>query len=142
MIPDLLYVAVVIGLVLLLAILLDRLLLQPVTRVMKAREGAIGSARDLADTSRARAQAALEDFDAKTRAARADVYGQMDEKRRAAQATRAEIVADTRREVERLMGEATGRLQAQAVAARAQLDSEADALANTIAERVLGRKAS
>ena len=109
---------------------------------MKAREGAIGSARELAETSRARAQTAMDEFDAKTRAARAEVYRQMEENRRAALATRAELVAATRREVERSMGEATRRLQTQAEAARTQLERDADVLATTIVERVLGRKAS
>ena len=141
MLPDL-SVAWVIGLVLLLSILLDRLLLRPVTAVMKARETAIGSARDLAETSRVRAQAAMDELDAKTRAARAEVYGQMEENRRAALATRAELVADTRREVEQSMGEAIVRLRTQADAARGQLERDADALASSIVERLLGRKAS
>ena len=141
MLPDL-SVVWVIGFVLVLSILLDRLLLRPVTRIMKARAGAIGSARELAETSRARAQAAMDEFDAKTRAARAEVYRQMEENRRAALATRAELVAATRREVERSMGEATVRLRTQADAARAQLERDADALASSIVERVLGRKTS
>ena len=141
MLPDL-SVAWVIGLVLVLSIVLDRLLLRPMTAVMKARESAIGSARELAETSRTRAQAAMDEFDAKTRAARADVYRQMEENRRAALATRAELVADTRREVERSLGEATVRLRTQAAAARAQLERDADALAGSIVERVLGRRAS
>ena len=58
MLPDL-SVLWVIGFVLVLSILFDRLLLRPVTRIMKARENAIGSARELAETSRARAQAAV-----------------------------------------------------------------------------------
>jgi F-type H+-transporting ATPase subunit b len=132
----------VIGFVLVLSIVLDRLLLRPITRIMKARESAIGSARELAETSRARAQAAMDEFDAKTRAARADMYRQMEENRRAALATRAALVADTRREVERAMGEAAVRLRAQADTARAQLERDADALAGSIVERVLGRKAS
>jgi F-type H+-transporting ATPase subunit b len=132
----------VIGFVLVLSIVLDRLLLRPVTRIMKARESAIGSARELAETSRARAQAAMDEFDAKTRAARAEMYRQMEENRRAALATRAALVADTRREVERSMGEATVRLRAQADTARAQLERDADTLAGSIVERVLGRKAS
>jgi F-type H+-transporting ATPase subunit b len=139
--PDL-SVLWVIGFVLVLSILLDRLLLRPVTRIMKARESAIGSARELAEMARARAQAATDELDAKTRAARAEVYRQMDENRRAALATRAELVAATRREVERSMGEATVRLRAQADAARKQLERDADALATSIVERVLGRKAS
>jgi F-type H+-transporting ATPase subunit b len=132
----------VIGFVLVLSIVLDRLLLRPVTRIMKAREDAIGSARELAETSRARAQAAMDEFDAKTRAARAEVYRQMEENRRAALATRADLVAATRREVERSMGEATVRLRTQTDAARAQLERDADVLASSIVERVLGRKAS
>jgi F-type H+-transporting ATPase subunit b len=140
-IPDL-SVAWVIVLVLVLSALLDRLLLRPVTSIINAREGAIGSARELAETSRARAQAASDELEAKTRAARAEVYRQMDETRRAALATRADLVADTRREVDRSLGEAEARLRAQAETARAQLDRDADVLAGTIVERVLGRKAS
>jgi F-type H+-transporting ATPase subunit b len=139
--PDL-SVVWVIGFVLVLSVVLDRLLLRPVTRIMKAREDAIGSARELAETSRARAQAAMDEFDAKTRAARAEVYRQMEENRRAALATRADLVAATRGEVERSMGEATVRLRTQTDAARAQLDRDADVLASSIVERVLGRKAS
>ena len=141
MLPDL-SVVWVIGFVLVLSVVLDRLLLRPVTRIMKAREDAIGSARELAETSRARAQAAMDEFDAKTRAARAEVYRQMEENRRAALATRADLVAATRREVERSMGEAADRLGTQAAAARAQLERDADVLAGSIVERVLGRKAS
>jgi F-type H+-transporting ATPase subunit b len=139
--PDL-SVVWVIGFVLVLTVVLDRLLLRPVTRIMKAREDAIGSARELAETSRARAQAAMDEFDAKTRAARAEVYRQMEENRRAALATRAELVAATRGEVERSMGEAAARLQTQDAAARAQLERDADVLAGSIVERVLGRTAS
>ncbi len=141
MIPDL-SVVWVIAFVLLLSVLLDRLLLRPITRVMQEREGAIGSARELAESSRAKAQAAIDEFDAKTRGARADVYRQMDERRRAALERRAALVGDTRREVERAVADATDRLQQQAAAARTQLDRDADAMATTIVERVLGRKAS
>ncbi len=141
MIPNL-SVVWVIAFVLVLTIVLDRLLLRPVTRIMKAREGAISSARELAETSRARAQAASDELDARTRGARADLYRQMEENRRAALATRAALVADTRREVERSTDEATARLRAQAAAARSQLERDAGLLAGTIVERVLGRKAS
>jgi F-type H+-transporting ATPase subunit b len=142
LLPDLWSVVWVIGFVLTLSILLDRLLLRPVTRVMKARQTAIASAREMAETSRARSQSAMDEFESKTRAARADVYRQMEDNRRAAQATRTELVAATRQEVERSMGEATARLQTQTEAARQQLDRDADILASTIVERVLGRTAS
>ena len=141
MIPNL-SVLWVIGFVLVLTIVLDRLLLRPLTAVMKAREGAIGSAREMAESSRARANAASDELEAKTRAARAEVYRQMEENRRMALATRAELVADTRHEVERSMADASSRIRTQVDAARAQLERDADVMAGTIVERVLGRKAS
>jgi F-type H+-transporting ATPase subunit b len=141
LIPDL-SVVWVIALVLILSVLLDRLLLRPLTSVMREREGAIRSARDLAESSRVKAQAAADEFEARTRAARNDVYRQMDEKRRAALERRAELVAETRREIEQTVHDASDRLHRQAAAARQQIERDADALASTIVERVLGRKAS
>jgi F-type H+-transporting ATPase subunit b len=141
LIPDLSVIWVIVF-VLLLSVLLDRLLLRPITRVMTEREGAIRSARDLAESSRAKAQAAADEFDGRTRAARADVYRQMDEKRRVALDRRLALVADTRHQIERTMSEATAKVAAQSSAARAQLERDSDALAGTIVERVLGRKVS
>lgn len=141
MIPNL-SVVWVIFFVLLLAMLLDRLLLRPMTGVMREREGAIRSALELAESSRAKAQSASEEFESRTRAARGDVYRQMDEKRREALDRRARLVADTRSEVERSVVEARTRVQQQASAARAQIERDADAIAATIVERVLGRNAS
>jgi F-type H+-transporting ATPase subunit b len=140
-IPDLSLVWVIV-LVLTLSVILDRLLLRPVTRVVQERDGAIRAARDLAEASRAKAQAASDELEAKTRAVRAEVYGQMDEQRRAALGRRAEMLLDTRREVEQSIADATNRVHTQTAAARSQLEHDADALATTIVERVLGRKAS
>jgi F0F1-type ATP synthase membrane subunit b/b' len=141
LIPDFSVVWIIVF-VLLLSVVLDRLLLRPITHVMKQREGAIRSARELAESSREKAQAAADEFESKTRAARADVYRQMDGTRRAALDRRAEILTATRAEVEKTAGEATERIRSQAAAARAQIDRDADTLATTIVERVLGRKAS
>jgi len=141
LIPDLSVVWIIVF-VLVLSVVLDRLLLRPLTQVMHQREGAIRSARELAESSRARAQAAADEFESKTRAARGDVYRQMDEKRRAALDQRTEIVAATRAEVEKTAADATERIRRQAEAARTQIEQDADSLATTIVERVLGRKAS
>jgi len=140
-IPDLSTIWVIV-LVVLLTVLLDRLLLRPLTQVMQQREGAIRSAREMAETSRARAQAASDEFEGKVRSARAEVYRRMDETRRVALERRAAIVAETRREVEQSMAAAAERIRGQAAAARTQIDRDADQLATTIVERVLGRKAS
>jgi F-type H+-transporting ATPase subunit b len=141
LIPDL-SVLWIIAFVLILTVALDRLLLRPLTRVMSEREGAVRSARELAEASRLKAQNAAEELEARTRAARADLYRQMEENRRAALGSRAQVIAETRAEIERTVADAAARVSAQASAARAQLDREADAIAGTIVERVLGRNAS
>src|SRR5690242_15181687 len=102
---------------------------------MNQREGAIKSARDLAESSRAKAQAAIDEFESKTRAARGEVYAQMEEKRRAALDRRAEILSATRAEVEQTTTAATDRIKKQSETARAQIDRDADALAASIVER-------
>lgn len=141
MIPDLSTLCVI-ALVLILTVILDRVLIRPVTAVMQQRERAVREAREAAEASRARAEAAAGELDAKTRAARADVYKQMDDMRRRALERRAGLVADTRKEVAGLIGTATERVRAQAEAARTHLEQDANVLATTIVERVLGRKAS
>jgi F-type H+-transporting ATPase subunit b len=141
LIPDLSVVWIIVF-VLLLSLILDHVLLRPITQVMQQREGAIRSAREMAETSRARAQAAADEFESKTRDARAEVYRQMEEKRRAALDRRTEVLAATRTDVEKTAAAANERIRAQADAARAQIDRDADTLAATIVERVLGRKAS
>jgi F-type H+-transporting ATPase subunit b len=132
----------VIFFVLLLTFVVDRLLLRPVLDVIRKREEAIESARELARRSATEAQAATEEFERKTSAARAEIYREMDEMRRAALGQRAEIVAETRTEAEAAVATAARQLQAEADDARRRLDAEAQALGAAAAERILGRKAS
>jgi F-type H+-transporting ATPase subunit b len=132
----------VIFFVLLLTLVVDRLLLRPVLEVIRKREEAIESARELARRSASEAQAATAEFERKTAAARAEIYREMDEMRRAALGQRAEIVAQTRAEAEAAVASAAKQLQAEAEDARRRLDAEAQALGAAAAERILGRKAS
>jgi F-type H+-transporting ATPase subunit b len=132
----------VIFFVLILTFVVDRLLLRPVLEVIRKREEAIESARELARRSASEAQAATAEFERKTAAARAEIYREMDEMRRAALGQRAEIVAQTRAEAEAAVASAAKQLQAEAEDARRRLDAEAQALGGAAAERILGRKAS
>ncbi len=141
MIPGLAVVWVILF-VLLLAIVLDRLLFKPLARVMREREQAVRSATELAEAAASKARAATEEFENRTRAVQAEVYREMDERRRAALDKRSEVLATTRREVEAQVADATARLDADAAAARARLERDADALAGEVAERILGRKVS
>ncbi len=139
MIPDL-SVLWVIGFVLLLVGLLDRLLFTPLQRIMRERQGAIDSARRLADDSAARAAQASAEFDEKTKAARAEIYRQMDEQRQKALERRAELLKATRDEAEASIAEGRARLQSEVEAAREQLTKDAESLGAAISDRVLSGK--
>jgi F-type H+-transporting ATPase subunit b len=132
----------VIFFILVLTFIVDRMLLRPVLGVIRKREEAIESARELARRSAAEAQAAAAEFDRKTTAARAEMYREMDEMRRAALARRAEIVASTRAEAEAQVVEAVKRLDEETAEARRKLQADAQILGAAAAERILGRKAS
>ena len=139
MIPDL-SVLWVIGFVLLLVVLLDRLLFTPLQRIMRERQGAIDSARRLADDSAARAAQASAEIDEKTKAARAEIYRQMDEQRRKALERRAELLKATRDEAEASIAEGRARLQSEVEAAREQLTKDAESLGAAISDSVLSGK--
>ncbi len=94
---------------------------------------------ELAESATAKAQAATAEFDATVTAARAELYKQMDERRKAAEAYRNEIVATTRAEVGTQLAGAKAELDAQVATARATLEAEADELGKEIATKVLGR---
>jgi F-type H+-transporting ATPase subunit b len=132
----------VIFFVLVLTLVVDRLLLKPVLGVIRRREEAIESARELARRSATEAQAATAEFERKTTAARAEMYREMDEMRRAALGHRAEVVAQTRAEADAQVAEAITRLDAEAAEARRKLEADAQVLGAAAAERILGRKAS
>jgi F-type H+-transporting ATPase subunit b len=141
LLPNLSIIWVIIA-VLALTAILDRLLLRPILDVIRRREHAIDSARDLARQSAAQAQQAAAEFDQRTTAARADLYRQMDEMRRAALGRRAEIVEQTRTEAEAQVAAAARRLDEEAAEAKRRLAAESETLGAAIAERILGRRAS
>lgn len=141
MLPDV-SVLWVIFFVMLLTVIVDRLLLRPVMRVIREREGAIRSARELAERSADQARAAAAEFDQKTAAARGEIYKQMDEMRRGALAERAEVIAQTRAEGEAQVAAASARLKAETEEARRRLEVDAEALGGAVADRILGRKVS
>jgi F-type H+-transporting ATPase subunit b len=132
----------VIFFILVMTIVVDRLLLRPVLGVIRKREEAIESARELARRSAAEAQAATAEFERKTAAARTEMYREMDEMRRAAQERRAEIVTATRAEAEAQVTEAAKRLEAEAADAKRRLEADAQVLGAAAAEKILGRRAS
>lgn len=138
MLPDL-SVLWVIFFVLLLTVIMQQLFFKPVLRVMQAREEASGSARALAERSAAEAHRASEEFEAKTSAARAVIYRDLEEMRRRATEQRASLLSSTRADAEAHLAEARTQLAADTAAARAALEQDAQAIGTTIADRLAGR---
>jgi F-type H+-transporting ATPase subunit b len=139
--PGLSVIGIVI-IVLLLTVVLNYGLFRPVTRVLREREQAIRSATEAANAAAAKSRAAAEEFERRTREAQAEVFHAMDERRRDALQHRQELLAQTRQDVDRTFSEATASLEAEVAAAKAELERDADALADAVVERVLGRRAS
>lgn len=138
MIPDL-SVFVVIALLLLCTVLLNSLILQPILRVVGERAQAVTGARELAQSAAQKATDAAAEYDRSFGAARADLYRQMDDKRRTALDARTTLLAQTRAVVEQELSQARVRVADESAAARATLDRDASSLAGAIVERVLGR---
>jgi len=129
----------VIGAILLLAVILNRWLFTPVLRVIRERETAVQTAMQMAQDATATAKAASAEFDAKIGAARADLYKQLDERRKAGDAYRTELIAKTRDEVDKKLAVARTDLDAQVAQATTKLERDADQLGREIADKVLGR---
>ena len=138
MLPNL-SVVWVIAAVLVLAFVLDRWLFKPILRVMSERQAAVASAMKMAEDAAAKAKAATAEFEQKIGAARTDLYKQMDERRKAGEAYRTEVMAKTRQEVDKTLADARIELDAQATQARATLERDAEQLGREIADKVLGR---
>lgn len=119
--------------------LLNSLVFKPILQVIDQRTNAVRGARELAESAAHKAAAASAEYDQKLNAARAEVYGQMDDMRKAALDKRAALLADTRATVERELKSATARVQQESQAARETLDRDANNLAGAIVNRVLGR---
>ena len=119
--------------------LLNTLVFKPILQVIDQRSNAVRGARELADSAAQKAAAAAAEYDSKVGAARAEVYGQMDDMRKAALDKRASLLAATRATVEQELKTATARVQQQSQAARETLDRDANTLAGAIVNRVLGR---
>ena len=129
----------IVGFLLLCTYLLNTLVFKPILRVIDQRIAAVRGARELADSASQKATAAAAEYDQKLNTARAEVYGQMDDMRKAALDKRAALLASTRATVEQELSTASARVQQESQEARAAIDRDASNLAGAIVSRVLGR---
>ena len=138
MIPDITTLYVVVFL-LTCVVLLNVLVFKPILQIIDQRTDAVRGAKELAESAAQKAAAASAEYDQKLNAARAEVYRQMDDMRRAALDRRAALLASTKATVEQELTTATSRVQQESTEARASLDRDAATLAGAIVSRVLSR---
>jgi F-type H+-transporting ATPase subunit b len=119
--------------------LLNSLVFRPILTVIDRRATAIRTARESAESAAQKAAAAADEYGRTLQAARADVYQQIEQARRAGLEKRAALIGETRAAVEKELASATARVQQESAAARATLDRQVSDLAGAIAARVLGR---
>ena len=124
---------------LLCTFLLNTLVFQPILRIIDERATAVRGAKELAESAAQKATAAAAEYDQTLNAARAEVYQQMDDMRKAALDKRAGLLASTRAAVEQELKTASAQVQQESKEARAALDRDASTLAGAIVSRVLGR---
>ena len=107
---------------------------------MQKRHEATEGARKLAGESMEKAAAKTAEYEAALRAARGEVYRELDQWRRELQAERATAMDQARREVDARIGEAKEELAWEVANLKRTLAGESDALAAQIADSILRRR--
>lgn len=127
-------------LVILLHFYLKRMFFKPMEKVLHERYNATEGARKAAESSLARAAEKTAEYEAALRAARAELYLEQERLRREMQDRRASDLKVARAHAETKVAEARAALAAQAEAFKKDLERESEALADRIADAVLGRR--
>ena len=127
-------------LVVLLHFYLKYVFFKPLHKVLKTRYDASEGARKLAEEAIERAGARAADYEAKIRAAKAEIFKEQEQKHRELRRERDEMLAAERRRAEEQIEAARRDLSADVEQAKRALGSESDALAAQIAQSILHRR--
>jgi F-type H+-transporting ATPase subunit b len=130
-----------IGLLLLLHLYLKAMLFGPLEKVLKERDRLTKGAREAGAQSLAAADKKTQEYEAKLREARAEVYKEQEEIRRRWLEDQASEVAQARERNAAAVRKAREEILAEAVAARLSLTESSGALADEIATAVLAGRA-
>jgi len=110
-------------------------------KVLKQREELTDGARRAAEHSLAAAERKAQEYEARFRDARAEVYKQQEETRKVWLQDQAAQLAEARRRTETQIKDARYQIAQEAAAARQNLLETSNTLADQIANRVLARRA-
>ncbi len=134
--------ALTIGLLLLLHFYLKAMLFGPLEKVLKERDRLTKGAREAGARSLAAADKKTQEYEAKLREARAEVYKEQEEIRRRWLEDQASQVAQARERNAAAVRKAREEIVAEAAAARLSLTESSGVLADEIATAVLAGRAS
>ena len=121
---------------------LKAMLFGPLDRILKQRRELTEGARKVAEDSLAAAKRKADEYDIKLREARGVVYKEQEEMRKRWLDEQANEVARARTRMEGSVKTAREALAADAAAAQGSLKDTSSALADQIAETVLGRRSA
>jgi F-type H+-transporting ATPase subunit b len=121
---------------------LKAMLFKPLQKVLKQREGLTAGARKAADESLAAAERKAQDYEAKFRDARSEVYRQQEETRKAWLDDQAKQIAAAHDRSTEAMSAADKKLTEEMAAAKQSLVDTSAALADSIANTILARRKS
>ena len=128
------------GLFLILFVVCNALLFQPYLRLRERRRQGIQGAREEATRMTAEADARLVDYETKLAAARTRAGEEQRKVRADAAAYERDTTDAARKAAMKALDEANAKVQSDTEAARKQLMPQANALAKTMASRILGRE--
>jgi F-type H+-transporting ATPase subunit b len=121
---------------------LKAMLFKPLQKVLKRREELTAGARKAADESLAAAERKAQDYEAKFRDARSEVYRQQEETRKVWLEDQAKQIASGHARSSESMAAADKKLAEETVTAKQNLVETSAALADRIANTVLARRKS
>ena len=129
-------------LVLILHFYLKKIFFQPLERILEQRSAATKGARALAEASFARAEQLAAKYEQSIREARAEIYREQEAIRSRWNAEQAAAMHDARDKARAQAEAIKADLSRDVELARQTLQDESDALADQIAQRILGRRAA
>jgi F-type H+-transporting ATPase subunit b len=112
-------------------------LFQPLEKVLADRHAQTEGARQQAAAALTAAQAKVEEYENRLRAARSEIYQEQEAWRRQLLDEQSRAVAQARQESQTQVSQAKAQIDAQIAAGRAALSQEAEGLANLIVASIL-----
>ncbi len=114
--------------------------LRPINRILTERESEIGSAQKRYEEALAQFDQATSGIEAKLHQARREASNVRESRRVAAVTHRQQLIERTRAEAEKTVVQATSTLKKDVAGARETIVRDAEALARSAVERIIGRK--